>query len=179
MKDISSNILDIVHNSIKADSKNIFIDIIICKIKNILEINIKDDGKGMSKDFLNKVTNPYTTTRNTRKVGLGIPLMKFHAEQTDGKFTIESTINKGTSVKVVFTLNHIDRQPLGDLSSYITSLICQFPKIEFHFTYIYDEDVFNINTSEILEIFEGLDIRDPSIQLSLNKFFKSNIKNID
>ena len=88
MKELSLNILDIVQNSVSA--KATLIEILLAETDETLRITIKDNGKGMSPDFLSTVMDPFSTTRKTRKVGMGIPLFKLAAEQTGGELTIAS-----------------------------------------------------------------------------------------
>ena len=88
MKELSLNILDIVENSAKAEAKNI--SIALCEKDRVLTLTITDDGKGMSAKAVESVTDPFYTTRTTRKVGLGIPLLILAAEQTKGSVQIVS-----------------------------------------------------------------------------------------
>ena len=77
MKELSLNILDIVENSVKAGAT--LTEILIEESSDILTITVKDDGCGMSDEIEKQVTDPFYTTRTTRKVGLGIPLFKMLA----------------------------------------------------------------------------------------------------
>ena len=130
MKELSLNILDIAENSVKAKAD--LICIAITENDDTLEICITDNGIGMTREILNSVIDPFCTTRTTRKVGMGIPLFKFAAEQTGGSISIKSThIDSdanlhGTEVKALFYKKHIDYTPLGDVISTVTtaSLIC-------------------------------------------------------
>ena len=109
MKELSLNILDIAKNSVKADSTLIEITIDENIDKNLLTIIIKDNGCGMSSEFLNRVKDPFTTTRTTRKVGMGIPLFELAANQAGGTLDIESELGKGTCVTATFVYDSIDR----------------------------------------------------------------------
>ena len=115
MKEISLHILDIIQNSISAKAKVIQLTIFESTINNVLIVTIEDNGQGMEEDFLEKVTNPFITTRTTRKVGLGISLLKAAAERCGGSFHIDSQKGIGTKVEAIFQYNHIDRAPLGNM----------------------------------------------------------------
>lgn len=134
MKELSLNILDIAQNSISAEAKNITINLDEDE-SGILTIRISDDGHGMSEDVLNSVSNPFYTTRTTRKVGLGIPLIKMAAEQTGGRFEIKSALGQGTELIAVFNTRHIDCIPVGDMTATITTLIMGAPDIDFVFSH--------------------------------------------
>jgi anti-sigma regulatory factor (Ser/Thr protein kinase) len=123
MRDISLHILDIAENSVKAGAKNIEIKIEENDNKDFLSIEITDDGQGMKQDMAEKVTDPFVTTRTTRKVGMGLPLLKASAEQAEGSLTIDSVLGKGTKIKAVFKLSHIDRKPLGNMTDTIIALV--------------------------------------------------------
>ena len=143
MKELSLNILDIAQNSVKADAKNIVID--LTEEGPLLTLRITDDGKGMKKDFLEKVFDPFTTTRTTRSVGLGLPLLKMASEATGGTMTIESKdaesypSDHGTVVCATFRTDHIDCPPLGDIVSTVVLLIQSSP-FEPNWTYTHKVD---------------------------------------
>ena len=115
MKELSLHILDIVKNSVKAKADLIEIKIDEDRAGNRLVIEIIDDGCGMSEEFLKRVRDPFTTTRTTRKVGMGIPLFEMAAVMAGGSFDISSKVGEGTKVAAVFAYDSIDRAPLGDM----------------------------------------------------------------
>ena len=133
MKELSLNILDIAKNSVKAKATDILIK--LTETEETLTLVIEDNGCGMSEEMVQNVTDPFCTSRTTRKVGMGIPLLKLAAEQTEGSFEIRSVsetvdpVNHGTTVKAVFNKNHLDFTPLGDVVSSITVLIQGSPDI--------------------------------------------------
>lgn len=138
MKELSLNILDIAKNSVTAGAKNI--DIAIREDENgRLTLSIRDDGKGMDEETLRRVTDPFYTTRTTRKVGMGIPLLTLAAEQTGGKVSIRSKTKEkhpadhGTEVLATFDARHLDFTPLGDISESLCVLIQGSPEIDFSF----------------------------------------------
>ncbi|MBR0231676.1 MAG: sensor histidine kinase [Clostridia bacterium] len=155
MKELSLNILDIAQNSVKAGAKNI--EISLAEEGNRLTFRITDDGCGMSEDFLARVLDPFTTTRTTRKVGLGLPLLKMAAEATGGSLEISSRSEKehadhGTEVTATFYTDHIDCPPLGDIVSTVVLLLQNAP---FEPRYVYShskgENVFSLDTDELHE----------------------------
>lgn len=139
MKELSLNILDIAENSVRA--KATLIEIIIDETDDILNITVKDNGIGIKQSHLNTVTDPFFTTRKSRSVGMGIPLIKFAAEQTGGQFEITSISaedcaeNHGTTVNATFYKNHIDFVPLGDITETLVALIISNPEINFRFVH--------------------------------------------
>lgn len=152
MKELSLNILDISENSVKAGAS--LVEILIKEDESTLLLNIRDDGCGMSEEVLKSVTNPFYTTRTTRNVGLGIPLLKLSAELTDGSFEITSKTgdNHGTCVKAVFNKNHIDFTPLGDTVSTITTLIQGHPDTDFLFKHTKSENEVSLDTRQMREM---------------------------
>lgn len=137
MKELSLNILDIAQNSVKAGATRISLD--IEESEDFLRFTVTDDGCGMTADFLARVTDPFCTTRTTRKVGLGLPFLKLMAEQTGGGMSISSRAraehpdSHGTKTSAVFCKNHIDCLPLGDIVSTVTALIQGSPDISLTF----------------------------------------------
>ncbi len=149
MKDISLNVLDIVQNSITAKADLIQISIDIDDVKDMLTVTIEDNGIGMDEGMVEAVKSPFTTTRTTRKVGLGIPMFMERAESSGGSFEIESVLGAGTKLKAVYGLSHIDRPPLGEIGETVYTLIICNPDIDFNFTYSIGGKVFSLDTKEV------------------------------
>lgn len=157
MKELSLNILDITKNSVKADAKNISI-LLNEDNDGILTLEITDDGHGMTEETLKSVTDPFYTTRTTRKVGLGIPLLKLASEQSGGSFRIVSrsiedfSDNFGTSVFATFNTKSIDFTPLGDIVDTLIVLIQGSPNINFVFSHKTPQREVNLSTAELKNI---------------------------
>lgn len=156
MKELSLNILDISQNSVKAGADTV--KILLKETSEKIVITITDNGCGMKKEFLDSVTNPFTTTRTTRKVGLGIPLLKLAAEQTGGELEISSRHeeefpeNHGTEISASFYKNHLDFTPLGDVVSTITVLIQGQPSIHWIFEHNTENGIISLDTDELKEV---------------------------
>jgi anti-sigma regulatory factor (Ser/Thr protein kinase) len=126
MRDLSLHLLDLAQNSITAGASLVTIRISIDE-KGWLTMVLADDGKGMSPELLARVTSPFATTRTTRKVGLGIPMMMENAEKAGGSLKLESEVGKGTTMTVTMDTGNIDCLPLGDLSGTLLSLMMTNP----------------------------------------------------
>ena len=176
LPEISLNILDITENSTKAGARNIYISVCADFKKDRLTVIIKDDGCGMSKEQVKNVTDPFFTTRTTRKVGLGIPFFKEAAEKTGGSFLIESEKNVGTSVKAEFVLSNIDRMPMGELDLTIWQLITQHTEVEFIFNFKIDDNEFSLNTLEFKEILGDIPLNSPDVSKYIKDYLDENIK---
>ena len=151
MVDLSLHILDVAENSIKAGAKNIEILIDENLEKDLLIIEIIDDGSGMDKEMTAKITDPFVTTRTTRRVGLGIPLLKDAAEMANGNLIIKSDVNVGTKVKATFQYSHIDRKPIGNMKETLISLIIGNPEVDFRFIHINNCQTFEFDTKKMKE----------------------------
>ncbi|MEG2455019.1 MAG: ATP-binding protein [Oscillospiraceae bacterium] len=133
MKELSLYLLDLSQNSVAAGSTRLTLSMVEGE-NGALAIRLADNGRGMSPEFLSAVGDPFTTTRTTRKVGLGIPLLRQAAEQTGGSLAIESTLGVGTAVTVTFYVNHIDCPPMGDLPGALAALVQGAPEVALDFT---------------------------------------------
>ena len=174
MPEISLNILDVAENSTRAGASLITICISAdCKADR-LSVVIKDNGCGMTPEQVAHVTDPFFTTRTTRKVGLGVPFFKYAAESTGGSFSIESQPGKGTVVTAVFVLSHIDRMPLGDITSTIHTLILCHPDLDFLYTYQYDEKSFTLDTREFRTILGDIPLNTPEISSYIWDYLTEN-----
>lgn len=163
MIEISLHILDVVQNSIKADASRIEILIDEDVLHNVLSIKITDNGKGMSEEFAKKVTDPFVTMRKTRKVGLGLSLLKAAAELTGGGMSVKSKLGAGTEVEARFVYDSIDRMPLGDMSFTMVTLVACNPDIEFIYIHKYNGKTFEFSTESIKEVLNGVAITEQRI----------------
>lgn len=144
-----------------------------------LTVTIKDDGCGMMPEQVERVTDPFFTSRTTRKVGLGIPFFKYAAESTGGSFTIVSAPGEGTTVTAIFGLSHIDRMPLGDINATIHMLIVYHPDTEFLYTYRYNKKTFTLDTRQFREILGDLPFDSPEISDYIMEYLTENQSETD
>ena len=158
MKELSLNILDVAENSVKAGAS--LTQILLTEQGNVLTLEIVDDGCGMDEDVVRSVIDPFYTTRTTRKVGMGIPLLKLACEQTGGNLTISSVtkeanpVEHGTHVTATFYTDHIDFTPLGDLSSSVLTLIQGHPDTDFLFRHTRPDGTVELDTRALREVLE-------------------------
>jgi len=178
MKDLSMHIMDIIQNSIVAEATVVQIDIVENKASDIFSICIKDNGKGMSSEMLKNVTDPYCTSRTTRKVGLGIPLFKQNAEATGGSFQIESALGKGTTLTALFKYSSIDRQPLGDIAGTIVLTASANPTLDFIYTHTVNQKSYCFDTREVKEMLEEVPISNLEIIKYLREMINENLNEI-
>jgi len=178
MQELSMNILDVAQNSVSAGASDIIISVCCNKNDDILTIIIADNGKGMNAETLQKVTDPFFTTRTTRDVGLGVPFFKMAAEMAGGEFEITSEEGKGTVTKASFVYSHIDRAPMGDLAETIGQFICINEEINVEFTYQADDAVFKVSTNELTAVMEGIPLNVPQVMLFVCGYLKENLGNM-
>ena len=176
MKELSLHILDIAENSITAGATRIEINVMEQKEVDRLRIEVRDNGRGMDAGMAVAVTSPFVTTRTTRKVGLGIPLLKAAAEACNGSFTLESTPSIGTALAVEFQLSHIDRMPLGDLPGTWLTLLVSHPDINWVLEHRTDQGSFRLDSAELMTLLDGLSISDPAVLSFLRVYLEDGIK---
>ncbi len=123
MRELSLHILDALQNSLEAGATLVELTVDEDLGADRLTITIRDNGRGMDEATLRHVTDPFFTTRKTRRVGLGIPLFKAAAEHCNGSFVITSAQGEGTTVVATFQHSHLDRAPLGDIAGTLLSFI--------------------------------------------------------
>ncbi|HCL02333.1 MAG TPA: ATP-binding protein [Lachnoclostridium phytofermentans] len=179
MPEISLNVLDVAQNSIRADATLIIITVTADRKKDTMTIVIKDNGCGMTKEQITHVLDPFFTTRTTRKVGLGIPFFQYAATSTGGNFSIDSFVGEGTMVTASFILSHIDRMPLGDMTSTMHTLITLNNRIDFLYTYTVDDKSFTLDTREIRMILDGIPLNSPDVSNYIREFLSENKQEVD
>lgn len=174
MTEISLDVLDVAESSARAGAKLVTITVATDFNADKLTIIIEDDGCGMSEEQIERVADPFFTNRTTRKVGLGVPFFKYAAESTGGSFTIESQVGIGTTVTAVFVLSHIDRMPLGDISSTIHALIVYHPETEFVYHYQYNDNTFTLDTKESREVVRDIPFDTSEISSHIMEYLQES-----
>ena len=178
MKELSLHILDLVQNSIQANSQRITISIEENLKKDTYSVTIADDGHGMSEKTLLNILDPFFTTKN-KKTGLGIPLLKQHAELTGGSVKIESKEGIGTKISARFSHSHFDRQPLGDIVGTITGLIRSYPDLDFEYHHKINNKAFNFNTYEIKQELEGISLASAEVIAFIKEMLEGNLEELN
>ncbi|PYG84254.1 histidine kinase/DNA gyrase B/HSP90-like ATPase [Ruminiclostridium sufflavum DSM 19573] len=194
MRDLSLHILDIVQNSIKANSTFIKVHISEKPDDDKLALEIEDNGDGMDSDLLKRADDPFTTSRTTRRVGLGIPMLKESALKCEGEFNIYSEKDIGTKVFAAFSINHIDRLPIGDIGDTMIALITANPDMHFILKLESINGIFILDTAEVKKMLSGempeagekqegenqycVDINEFAVIQWLKEYIDEGIKNI-
>ena len=150
MEELSLHILDIAENSIDSGAKKVEIIIEENSASNRMSIEIRDDGRGMDEATLARVFDPFFTTRKVRKIGLGLPLLKQAAEVAGGELKVESQLGWGTIIRAAFQLDHIDRQPLGDIVQTLRLLVATHPAIRFIYKHRYEDEELYFDSQKIV-----------------------------
>jgi anti-sigma regulatory factor (Ser/Thr protein kinase) len=179
MEDISLHILDIVENSITAGANRVEIKIIEDIKNDILSIEIKDNGRGMSKEILSKVLDPFYTTRTTRSVGMGLSLLAQSAKEAEGDISITSEEDSGTTVYVFFKHSHIDRKPLGNIADTIITLIAGNPGIDLFYEHKLDNNIYTFDTALIKTMLEDVPINSPKVIQLIRNDISEGLKELD
>jgi len=179
MKELSLNILDIVQNSIRAKANEISVELIESVVTDIYQIVIRDNGTGIPEEILKNVTDPFVTTRTKRRMGLGLPLLKYHAELTGGSLKIESETGKGTNIMADFSNSHIDRQPLGDISGVLMILLASDPGIDFTYIHKTDDGEYRFSAKETMEYLEIETLNDRNLLDLIGNMIDENLIKIE
>ncbi|MDR1515700.1 MAG: ATP-binding protein [Synergistaceae bacterium] len=158
LEDLSQHVLDIAENSAAAGASSVLIEISEDVPGNVLSMIVQDDGKGMSQDFLERVTDPFTTTRTTRRVGMGIPFLKQSSELCGGRFLVASELGAGTRIEAVFNYDSIDRPPLGDMPATVMTIFMGYPEINWTYRHVYNGTDFSLSTAELVEVLEDREL---------------------
>jgi anti-sigma regulatory factor (Ser/Thr protein kinase) len=179
MKELALNILDIVQNSIRAKADEISVVINESATNDLYQIIISDNGTGMPAVLLENVTDPFVTTRTKRRMGLGLPLIKYHAELTGGGLEISSEEGKGSRVNATFSYKHIDRQPLGDIVGVLIILLASNKEINFIYQHKTDKGEYRFSSLETKEYLEIDTLEDRKLLGEISSMISENLKDIE
>lgn len=182
MKELSLNILDITENSVKAGAT--LTEISLCESDNRMVLTITDNGSGMTEEILKGVVDPFYTTRTTRKVGLGLPLLKLACEQTGGNLEISSKHmgefpnDHGTKVSATFYKNHIDCVPLGDIVETVKTLIQGHPDTDFKFSHKTENGEVVLDTRELRLMLEDVPLNTYEVIKWIEEYLREQYSGI-
>lgn len=178
MKNIADHILDIVQNSLRAEATLIEIIVEENKTDDFCSVSISDNGKGMSKEMLKQATNPFFSSRNTRKVGLGLPLLKQNAERANGNFSLKSVMGEGTVVEATFQLSNVDKPPLGEIWDVFYLLLFSGENVRFVYEHRTNKGKFRITSTEIRGATGDVPLQTTEIREAITGLIKNNIKEL-
>ena len=152
MKELSLHILDVAQNSISAGATRLELTLTE-DAGGWLTVVIADNGRGMTPEFLSRATDPFTTTRTTRKVGMGLALYLLAAKQTGG-----------TTVTATFDRKHLDCPPLGDLAGTVALLIQGSPTLDLRYRHTTPKGEVELSTGELRAVLgEDISLAEPEI----------------
>lgn len=163
MLELSLHILDIAENAVRAEARNVTISIAEDISNDCVLLEICDDGKGMTTEELQRVLDPFFTTKTVRRIGLGLPMLAQAADNAGGVFEIRSKPHQGTAVRASFRLAHIDRQPLGDMAGTLTTLIAGNPGIRFIYKHRCNQNEYELDTDEIKAQLDDIPINHATV----------------
>lgn len=184
LPELSLHVLDIAENSVRAGASKVEILVSADLAKDLLTIRIADDGKGMSEEEVRRVTDPFFTTRTTRRIGLGIPFFRQACELSGGALKITSAENKGTCVTATFQVSHIDRMPLGDMPSSIHALVTSHEETAFAYRFavtgdgISEDNGFLLDTDEMHDILGDVPFHAPEVSAYIREYLEDNTKEV-
>lgn len=180
MRDLSLHILDLVQNSVEAGAKNVVLIVDEDIAANRLVFSVKDDGCGMDEEMVKKVRSPFTTTRTTRKVGLGLPLIDMTTQMAGGCLDIDSKPGRGTVIKAEYLYGHIDRPPLGDIATTVKIIVVSYQQIAFYYRHVKNGREFILDTREMREVLgEDIDFGQLEISQWLDEYLKNGLGGLE
>lgn len=144
------HILDVLENALEAGATEVGLAIEEDQQADSLTIVVRDNGRGMDPIMARRALDPFFTTRTTRHVGLGLPLLAAAAERCEGGLTLESKPGHGTSVKVWFRRSHLDRAPLGNMADTLLAFVLGAnDRVRLEYRHRVDRREFELDTAAI------------------------------
>jgi len=153
-----------MQNGIEAGAKHLVLEIDDDERANLLTISVRDDGRGMDAETLQRVTDPFFTTRTTRHVGLGVPLLRAAAERCNGTFSITSEQGRGAEVRATFQRDHIDRAPLGNMASTLMGVLLSEQSCDLIYRHRVNGELFELDTAELREALGDVPLSHPQVR---------------
>ncbi len=178
MEDLSLHILDIAENAINAGASRVQISVVEDYGADLLTLEIEDNSRGMSAEECERALDPFYSTRQTRRIGLGLPFLQEACRAADGHLTLESAPGQGTKVKATFRLSHIDLKPLGDVALTLITLLAGHPEIEWSYYHRRNGSEFVFNSQELKKEYPELALNHPEVLKALRNYINQNLSNL-
>ena len=164
MRELALHILDILQNSVEAGATRVELTVVEDRLADVLTITVNDNGRGMAAATVAQVLNPFYTSRQTRHVGLGLPLYAAAAERAGGALTIGSEPGRGTTVQATFQYSHPDRQPLGNLADTLLAFLLSEHAPDLHYRHHVNDTAFDFDTLDIRAALDGVPLAHPAVR---------------
>jgi len=129
LRELALHVLDLVENSIRAGAGVVAVTVEEQPERNLLAIAVEDDGPGLVVNP-EQATDPFYTTKEGKRTGLGLSLFRFQVEQAGGALELGRSALGGLAVRATLQLGHVDRHPLGDLASTLAGVVAANPGVE-------------------------------------------------
>jgi len=179
MEDISLHILDVAENSVAAGATAITISLVADKGKDLLTLDIEDNGRGIPAALIGQVLDPFYTTRTTRKIGFGLSLLSQSAREGGGDMSVTSTEGAGTRISAYFQYSHMDRKPLGNLADTFSVLIAGNPDIDFIITCRLNGKEVLFDTRLIRSALEEIPLNTPAVIAAIRKYLQESLAGLN
>ncbi len=163
MRELSLHILDIARNTLEAGATELDIEVCEALAEDRLTLALRDNGRGMDPTTLAQAMDPFYTTRTTRRIGLGLSLLRATCERCEGQLAIQSRPGEGTRVAGSLRLSHLDRPPLGDMGAVMQALACEAEQIAVRYRHVVDGRTFELDTAQLKEELEEVPLASPSV----------------
>jgi hypothetical protein len=175
MRELSLHILDIARNSVEAGATALQIAVVERQDTDTLELIVRDNGRGMDAGALKRAADPFFTTRETRKVGLGLSLLKATCERCEGALEIQSRPGEGTEVHGTLRLGHVDRPPLGDMGKVVQALALDAKRTSVRYRHQTNGKRFEVDTIDLQKELGDVPVTDPRVLCWLAEFVRNGI----
>lgn len=180
MQDLSLHILDITENSIAAGATVIEITVNEDSRENLLTVTIQDNGRGLEEENSKKVIDPFYTTKESKRVGLGVSMLAHATREANGTFDIQSKKGEGTKITATFMYDHIDRRPLGNIIDTIVTLIATSgSRFDLVYRHSKNKKSLILDTREIKAELNGIALSDPQVLETLRKQLEKEFKELN
>jgi len=179
VRELSLHILDVLENAIEAGATRISLTVEENSGLDRLTITVHDNGRGMHPDLAARVLDPFVTTRSTRHVGLGLPLLAAAADRAGGGVEVRSVPGKGTEVTATFQLRHWDRAPLGDLPGTLLAVLLARPPVELLYRHRVDGRELHCDTAVLRRALGGVRLTHPKVWTWLREYLAEGIAGLE
>ena len=178
MRELALHILDLLQNALEAGATHITLTITEDTATDRMTICVEDDGRGMPPDLAARALDPFVTTRETRHVGLGLPLLAAAAERTGGGVQIESNVGRGTTVTATLGLHHWDRAPLGDMPGTVLAVLLSGRPVDLIYTHSVGSRTFCFDTAAVRRELGEVPLTHPRVRSWLQEYLTEGIASL-
>lgn len=169
MRELALHLLDIARNAIEAGATELELLVREDAEADLVCLSVRDNGRGMDAATARRALDPFFSTKEVRRQGLGLPLLKSACERCGGSLEIGSSSGGGTTVRGTMRLSHLDRPPRGNMGALIQALVLETERVRLRYRHEVGSGVLELDSEQLRHECGWENLTDPAVLCRLRQ----------